>query len=213
MRAFLLFIFAILGAAMLLKPVWGSDQLQNEKWLQERITEAKTIGRGSAQSSFLRLFTADAGDQPSPYRYLLKSCQLMQVEVAFAYLGIADPHQTNEENRGPRVITISPLYLVKPTRPKEFSAQEKWLLPFMNDCYSINPGMSRVALLKTFVPDGGLQAMLPTRYVHKKCNCVKIDVTFDTAGKTKPFKRPVASDEDMAIKTVSRPYVEFPICD
>jgi hypothetical protein len=73
--------------------------------------------------------------------------------------------------------------------------------------------MSRTALLTKFEPEAGLQAMLPTRYVHKNCALVKIDITFDAAGKTTLSKRPIGSDADLAIKTVSRPYVDLAICD
>lgn len=213
MRVLLLFILTILATATILQPIWGSNQLQDEQWLQERIKEAKAIGRGSSQASLLRVFTADAGDQPVPYRYLLKSCQLIRVEVSLGYFGTPDPSRPNEDYKGPNVLVASPLYLANPTRPKQFSAQEKWLLALMNDCESIKPGMSRSTLLKTFAEDGGLQSIPATRYVNKKCPLVKIDVTFDTAGKTIPTKRPIGSDADLAIKTVSRPYVDFIICD
>jgi hypothetical protein len=213
MRTFLLSIVAIFGTTAILQPIWGSNQVQAEQWLEERISEAKSIGRGSSQASLLRVFTVDAGDHPAPYRYLLKSCQLISADVSFGNFGTPDPHRPNEDIKGPNVVSVSALYLENPTRPKQFSEQEKWLLPLMNDCYSIKPEMSRATLLKTFVPEAGLQPMLPTRYVHKKCGLVKIDVTFNTDGKIKPPKHRIASDEDLEIKTVSKPYVDLAICD
>src|SRR5277367_3050714 len=142
MRAFFLFILTMLGTATFVLPVWSANQMQPEHWLEERITEAKSIGRGSSQASLLKVFTADAGDQPTPYRYILKNCQLIRVEVTLGYFGTAVPSRPNEDIKGPAVVTISPLYLENPTRPKELSTQEKWLIPFMNDCYAIKPGMS-----------------------------------------------------------------------
>jgi len=183
-----------------------------EEWLEARVVEASRIQRGCSQAALLKVFTADAGDQPSPYRYHLKSCKLIQAQFSFGYLGTHEPGRNNEDITGPCVIAITQLHVVEPTRPYPLTENEKWLLAMVKDCASIEPGMSRARLLQSFYPDGGLQATLPTRYIFKKCQVMKIDVTFDGAGKTAP-KRPISSDAEMAIETVSTPYLQFPAND
>ncbi len=162
----------------------------NLQWLQKVVAEGKSIVPGASQVELLKLYTSDAGDQPSPYRYLLKNCQLISVNVTLE----------------PSVKTVSPMYLGYPTRPKPYSAQEEWLSALMKDCTAIKPGMKRVELMKNFEAEAGLQAMLPTRYVHKKAMLVKIDVSFEPVDKSAVKSEPV-------IKTVSRPYVDLAICD
>lgn len=213
MRFLLIIVVALTGALLSVNPCGAANKLSYDQWLQERITEAKTISRGSSQASMLRIFRADAGDHPAPYRYLLKSCQLIWVEVSFGFLGVQDPHKPHEDIAGPSVVSISHLFVGDPTRPTELSPYEKQLRAFLDDCLSIKPGMSRAALLVKFVPEAGLQPMLPTRYVHKQCALVKIDVTFDAPPGTKASAPSAVADKDLAIKTVSRPYVDLAICD
>ncbi len=167
-----------------------SSSSSNLQWLQKVVAEGRGIVPGSSQAELLKLYTPDAGDQPSPYRYLLKNCQLISIEVTL----------------GPAVKTVSSMYLSFPTRPKPYSAQEEWLIALMKDCTAIKPGMKRVELLKNFEAEAGLQAMMPTRYVHKKAPLVKIDAGFEAVDKGKEKAGPV-------IKSVSRPYVDLAICD
>lgn len=99
--------------------------------------------------------------------------------------------------------------------------------------------MSRADLLKLFEMDGGLQLMLPERYVLKSCTMIKVDIKFDIPNETKNTIIPedlrfeMASptvdlegkpsstkkdlqfvpDEKLKIKTVSRPYLEPEVMD
>ena len=85
----------------------------------------------------------------------------------------------------------------------------RWLLDRIKEAKSIKTGTSRVALLRLFDVEAGLQQMLPTRYILKSCPEIHIEVTFDTAGKQTTTKRPVASDEDLVILTVSPLYLDY----
>jgi hypothetical protein len=85
----------------------------------------------------------------------------------------------------------------------------RWLLDRIKEAKSIETGISRTALLKLFDVEAGLQQMLPTRYILKSCPEIHIEVTFDTAGKHTATKRPVASDEDLAIVSVSPLYLDY----
>jgi len=89
----------------------------------------------------------------------------------------------------------------------------KWILERLKEAKSIKPGMSRAQLLKVFDVEAGLQAMLPTRYILKSCPEIHVEVTFDTAGKQMPAKRPVGSDVDLTILTVSKLYLDYVVVD
>jgi hypothetical protein len=99
---------------------------------------------------------------------------------------------------------------------------DQWLLERYSEAISIKEGMTRADLLKLFRTDGGLQSFLPTRYVLKRSNLVKVDVDFDVPagvnGKIVPedlrFEMQNAGDvhfvsnDKLKIKRISKPYVE-----
>ena len=112
-------------------------------------------------------------------------------------------------------------------------AHDKWLQERYFEALSIKEGMTRAELLEVFRMDGGLQAFLPTRYVLRSSNFIKVDVEFevpagvtgtvvpedlrdemaaiarDSAG-TSGTKRKyqLVANEKLKIKTISKPYVE-----
>ena len=58
-------------------------------------------------------------------------------------------------------------------------AHDKWLQERYFEALSIKEGMTRAELLKVFRMDGGLQSFLPTRYVLRNSNFIKVDVEFE----------------------------------
>ncbi len=100
-------------------------------------------------------------------------------------------------------------------KPMSTDVHVAWLSERIKEAKSVKPGMSRMDLLKVFEVEAGLQAMLPTRYALKSCPMMKVDVTFDGAGKRSPEKRPVPvqADAEMTILTISPIYVDYVIAD
>jgi len=84
---------------------------------------------------------------------------------------------------------------------------DKWLQERYVEATSIKEGMTRADLLKVFRMDGGLQLHLPTRYVLKSSNLIKVDVEFDAMGGSEENLRSVPDDK-LNIKRISKPYVE-----
>ncbi|MDT7602833.1 MAG: hypothetical protein QOF61_830 [Acidobacteriota bacterium] len=84
--------------------------------------------------------------------------------------------------------------------------------------------------MKLFETDGGLQLLLPTRYVLKSSNMVKVDVEFDVPedakGRLVPEDEPIVQADEsgrksspkenyqvvpnqkLKIKSISKPYLE-----
>ena len=58
-------------------------------------------------------------------------------------------------------------------------AHRQWLEERYKEAISIKEGMTFADLFKSFEPDGGLQLMLPERYVLRSCSMIKVDVQFD----------------------------------
>lgn len=205
-------ILFILGATGVKQPANSAES--KEQWLGKRITEAKSIQQGSDQESFNRLFAAAAGKQTVPAsRFALKSCRPIETDVTFGYAGTQMPDKPQASIKDPVVVSVSRLNLAHPQGLTQLSEQERWLVSLIEDAHKIKPGMSRTKLFETFEEDGGFQSIPATRYVHKHCAMVKLDVTFDTAGKSARAKRPIGSDDDLIILTVSQPYTDFQIYD
>jgi len=59
--------------------------------------------------------------------------------------------------------------------------------------------MTRADLLKVFEMDGGLQSVPATRYVLRGTTLIKVDVEFE---------KPINSNDELKIKSISKPYLE-----
>lgn len=97
---------------------------------------------------------------------------------------------------------------------------DQWLHQRYIEATSIKEGMTRADLLKVFEMDGGIQLMLPTRYVLKNSNLIKVDVEFDVPAVNKIIPEELrfgrrdsdgyqfVSNDRLKIKRISKPYVE-----
>jgi hypothetical protein len=87
---------------------------------------------------------------------------------------------------------------------------QEWLQERYKEASSVRVGMSRADLRELFDEDGGLQRLPASRYLLKNCRMIKVDVEFDTeygqAYKTQP-------DEELKIKVISKPYLEYMFID
>ena len=112
-------------------------------------------------------------------------------------------------------------------------SHDQWLQERYFEATSIKKGMTRADLIKLFRIDGGLQPCLPTRYVLKSSNFIKVDVEFDVPQDMKSQivpedlryemgspavdleGKPVPKEdyqfvlnEKLKIKNITRPYIE-----
>ena len=97
---------------------------------------------------------------------------------------------------------------------------DEWLQQRYVEATSIKEGMTRADLLKVFQMDGGLQTLLPTRYVLKNSNLIKVDVEFDVPvgsrmipedmrfGRSESEGVQFVSNDKLKIKRISKPYLE-----
>jgi len=97
---------------------------------------------------------------------------------------------------------------------------DQWLQQRYVEATSIKEGMTRADLLKVFTMDGGLQLLLPTRYVLKNSNLIKVDVEFDVPlgnriapedmrfGRSESEGFQFVSNDMLRIKRISKPYIE-----
>jgi hypothetical protein len=91
-----------------------------------------------------------------------------------------------------------------------------WVAESLKRMQTVKPGMSRAELLKVFTTEGGLSTGLRRIYVYRECPLFKVDVEFtpanrparDSNGRVTLFE----SDADI-IKSISRPYLEWPVSD
>jgi len=96
-------------------------------------------------------------------------------------------------------------------RTEEDSRLYHWLLDRMLEAESIRVGMSRVDLLRVFMPDGGFQRIPASRYVLYSCDLIKVDVEFRFPEGTSPRNLP--PDAELTILKISKPYLEPMIMD
>jgi hypothetical protein len=124
------------------------------------------------------------------------------------------------------ILTGSALLQTAPQQDEQ--AHKQWLAERYKEAASIKEGMTFAELYKSFEPDGGLQLMLPERYVLRSCSMIKVDVQFDLpegeghkilpeglraeltndshASFFSGFK--IIPDTELKIKSISRPYLE-----
>lgn len=110
---------------------------------------------------------------------------------------------------------------------REGLAHRQWLQNIYLEATSIKEGMTRADLIKLFRIDGGLQRMLPERYVLNGTDMIKVDVKFDVPEDSKSIHVPedlryefegsppstrnkfqFVPNEKLKIKSISRPYIE-----
>lgn len=124
-------------------------------------------------------------------------------------------------------LTVGGLSLARQSGPDR--SHDLWLQERYFEATSVGKGMTRADLMKVFRIDGGLQRHLPTRYVLKSSDFIKVDVEFEgppsAQGKIilpEDLRREMESanpgllernyqflpDEQLKIKSISRPYVE-----
>lgn len=105
-----------------------------------------------------------------------------------------------------------------------------------SEATSVKVGMTRADLIKLFEVDGGIQPILPSRYVLKSSNIIKVDVEFevpenvkgriipeglrnemersrDSQSKSYPKDYQFVPNEKLKIKSISKPYLESPFQD
>lgn len=79
----------------------------HQKWLSERIIEAKSIKPGMSRSQLLKVFDIEGGLQAIPAtRYVLKSCPMIKIDVSFKP-GVANRTSGVSES----IATVSKVYL------------------------------------------------------------------------------------------------------
>jgi hypothetical protein len=85
-KRLLLFIVCLSLFATYSMTTRGQDEFKqaHRQWLEERYTEATSIQPGMSRADLLRVFKEDGGLQRIPAtRYLLKSCNMIKIEVEF----------------------------------------------------------------------------------------------------------------------------------
>jgi len=99
------------------------------------------------------------------------------------------------------VFTVGPL-----SHSQASQNPRQWLEERYTEATSIREGMSRAELMKVFEEDGGLQRIPAGRYVLRSCRMIKVEAEFEVeygqAYKVKP-------DEELKIRVISKPYLEY----
>lgn len=122
------------------------------------------------------------------------------------------------------ILTAGGFAMFQPNQPER--SHDEWLQQRYAEATSVKAGMTRADLMKLFRADGGLQLILPTRYVLKSSDMIKVDVEFDVPEGvnskivpedetmiplivTSPTdKYQVVPNEKLKIKSISKPYLE-----
>ena len=100
--------------------------------------------------------------------------------------------------------------------PRNAPDHVAWVAEALEQMQTVKPGMTRADLLKVFTTEGGVSTRLWRTYVYRDCPYVKVDVEFEAVGA--PARDPdgrvtLAESSDDAIKSLSKPYLEWSIVD
>ena len=104
-----------------------------------------------------------------------------------------------------KLLRVEPL----PTSTAYDSEQARWIGASLTEMQSIKPGMTRGALLKVFMEEGGISNRTWRRYVYRRCAYIKVDVEFSPVGDS---KNDGESPNDRITK-ISKPFLEWAIAD
>jgi hypothetical protein len=87
------------------------------------------------------------------------------------------------------------------------SSHDEWVKRSLVNIESIKAGMTRAQLEMVFDKEGGLSTPTHRTYVYRDCRYFKVDVVFE------PADGLISESPGDRIKTISRPYLGWPILD
>ena len=91
-----------------------------------------------------------------------------------------------------------------------------WVAQALKRIQTIEPGMTREALLKVFTTEGGISTGLQRTFVSRDCPYFKVEVEFRAVGRPDRERDGrvtlVEGGQDIIVR-ISRPYLQFSILD
>ena len=91
-----------------------------------------------------------------------------------------------------------------------------WVAQALKRIQTIEPGMTREALLKVFTTEGGISTGLQRTFVSRDCPYFKVEVEFRAVGRPDRDRDGrvtlVEGGQDIIVR-ISRPYLQFSILD
>ena len=102
------------------------------------------------------------------------------------------------------------------TADEQTRAHTAWVESSLKAMQTVKPGMTRGQLLKVFAEEGGLSTGLRRTYAYRECPLFKVDVEFTPAGRPardSAGRVTLIESEADVIKTISRPYLGWPVAD
>jgi hypothetical protein len=91
-----------------------------------------------------------------------------------------------------------------------------WVADVLKKMQTIEPGMTRDALLAVFTTEGGLSTGLQRTFVSRECPYFKVDVEFQAVGRSdrdEIGRVTLVEDSRDIITKISPPYLQFSIKD
>jgi hypothetical protein len=102
------------------------------------------------------------------------------------------------------------------TRLQSAEDHVAWVAQGLKRMQTIQPGMTRQALLTVFTTEGGLSTGLRRTFVSRDCPYFKVDVEFQAVGRPDRDgngRVTLVEDGQDIIQKISRPYLQFTIAD
>ena len=91
-----------------------------------------------------------------------------------------------------------------------------WVAQALKRIQTIEPGMTREALLKVFTTEGGISTGLQRTFVSRDCPYFKVEVEFRAVGRPDRDRDGrvtlVEGGQDIIVR-ISRPYLQFSVLD
>lgn len=105
-------------------------------------------------------------------------------------------------------ITVLPAHTQNRSVPKIGSSCCSIVEEALKDVAKIKPGMTRAEVEVMFTHEGGPDFLIQTFYVWRRCPYIKIKVSFTLSD---PTGRKESSSD--VVKSVSTPYLQYPVTD
>jgi len=101
-------------------------------------------------------------------------------------------------------------------QPEISQGHVTWVAQALKRIQTIEPGMTREALLKVFTTEGGISTGLQRTFVSRDCPYFKVEVEFRAVGRPDRDRDGrvtlVEGGQDIIVR-ISRPYLQFSILD
>jgi len=107
--------------------------------------------------------------------------------------------------------TVCVLSAKEPEKEQEPISHTQWIASVLKEIETIKVGATREKLLEVFTTEGGISTPTRRTYVYRGCSYIKVDAEFEATPQN--LRGRLQENPKDKIVKISRPYLQWSICD